>query len=435
MQDTTEKRREEVAVFRYGLIADVIHLQRGSQEIGERLRAKAEGTYCVPRSSRCTVAAETLRHWLKLYRRGGFEALKPRGRADTGVAHSLPREVADLLCHTKDENPAFSVQMVIARAMTSGVVPEGLPLPASTVHRLLSRAGLMRRPAPAKSDHRRFAFEQAGELWMSDVMHGPAVGVGGRVRRKAYLIAFIDDATRVVPFAAFALAENTMAFLPQLKQAILRRGIPKRLYVDNGAAYRSQHLQLVCAKLGVTLIHARPYHPEAKGKQERWFRTVRMRFLPTLTDADTKDLAALNGRLWGWVEGEYHRSPHRGLGGLTPLDAWAQRSADVVHVGGRPDIDDMFLYEQKRRVAKDRTVSVDGQSYEVDAILVGDRVTLRYEPRLGPPAVVQVFGPDGKRHGDARPVDIHVNRFVKRAGSEQTDASLRMRDFDTTEVP
>jgi hypothetical protein len=298
---------------------------------------------------------------------------------------------------------------------------------------LLSRAGLVRRRAPAKSDHRRFSFELAGELWMSDVMHGPTVGVGGKMRRKSYLIAFIDDATRVVPFAAFALAENTNAFLPQLQQAVLRRGIPKRLYVDNGAAYRSHHLQLVCAKLGITLIHARPYHPEAKGKQERWFRTVRMQLLPTLTAADTASLGALNARLWGWVEGEYHRTPHRGLGGLTPLDAWAERAAHVEHVGGRPDLDDMFLFEQRRRVAKDRTVSLAGQLYEVEALLVGAQVTLRYAPGHSPGTPIQVWDSDGKRHADAKLLDAFGNRYVKRAGPPPTEA-LRLRDFDSEEV-
>ena len=117
----------------------------------------------------------------------------------------------------------------------------------------------------------------------------PCPGAGGA---RAYLIAFLDDATRVVPYCAFALSENTQAFLPVFKQALMRRGIPQRLYVDNGANYRSQHLALVCAKLGVALIHARPYQPQGKGKMERWFRTVRAQLLSRLTAADTDSLEA-----------------------------------------------------------------------------------------------------------------------------------------------
>ena len=139
---------------------------------------------------------------------------------------------------------------------------------------------------------------------MSDVMHGPSVLVGDRTKRKTYLIAFIDDATRVIPYAAFALAENTREFLPVLKQAVLRRGLVQRLYVDNGAHYRSQHLALVCAKLGIALIHARPYRPQGKGKIERWFKTVRAQLLTRLTEDDTRSLEALNRRLHAWIETE-----------------------------------------------------------------------------------------------------------------------------------
>jgi transposase InsO family protein len=139
----------------------------------------------------------------------------------------------------------------------------------------------------------------------------------------------IDDATRVIPYAAFALSESTRAFLPILKQAVLRRGFVERLYVDNGANYRSHHLALVCAKLGIALIHARPYRPQGKGKIERWFKTVRAQLLTRLANDDTGSLVALNRRLWAWVEGEYHQTPHRGIDGQTPLERWAQTAEQV----------------------------------------------------------------------------------------------------------
>jgi transposase InsO family protein len=239
--------------------------------------------------------------------------------------------MADLLCALKEETPALSVNLLIDRAKAQAGIGDEVHLAPATVHRLLSRHGLMdKRPGlPTSKDRRRFAFDKAGELWMSDVMHGPAVMADGR-KRKSYLLALLDDATRIVPYAAFALSENTTAFLSVLCQAVLRRGVPTRLYVDNGSAYRSHHLSLVCAKLGIALIHARPYQPQGKGKQERWFRTVRMQLLPTLASADLASLEALNRRLWAWVEGEYHHSPHKGLEGVTPLDRWtmsAQNSA------------------------------------------------------------------------------------------------------------
>ncbi len=418
------KRADDVALFRYGLIADLVHMKPGEKGIGEKLKEKSDREYDIPGTLRRRVADETLRDWLKLYRRGGFEALRPKPRQDAGLSRSLPRDVQDLLVAIKDDQPELSVQLVIQRAREATrqgtnepAIPPGLELPLTTVHRLLTRAGLMRKAeqAPGEKDRRRFSFVKAGELWMSDVMHGPAVTVSGKVRRKSYLIALIDDATRVVPYAAFALSENTSAFLPVFKQAVLRRGVPKRLFVDNGAAYRSHWLSLVCARLGTTLIHARPYQPESKGKQERWFRTVRMQLLPTLTAGDLASLEALNRRLWTWVETEYHRSPHRGLEGETPLDHWAKAADEVRY----PDTDlgDLFLAEAKRKVHKDRTVCLDGLVYEVDAHLVGTTVTLRFDPSLkGRP--IQVFS-GAQRVRDARVVDLYANCFVRRERPSQ----------------
>lgn len=417
MEDDKRKRSEEVALFRHGLIADLARLAPGTKGLYRLLEVKAAQDYCIPGTTRTRVAEETLRTWLRVYRLKGFEGLIPRPRKDAGESRALPQEVKDLLVSLKDDNAELSVQLVIKEALASTKVPPDVTLAPTTVHRLLSRAGLMRRADEGEGgtpgDRRRFAFEKAGELWMSDVMHGPAVTVAGRQRRKSYLIAFIDDATRVVPHAAFALSENTAAFLPVLKQAVMRRGVPKRLFVDNGAAYRSHHLALVCAKLGITLIHARPYAPQSKGKQERWFRTVRMQLLSRLTDADTSSLEALNRKLWAYVEGEYHQAPHRGLDEETPLDRWAQRADEVKYLDGKVDLDDFFLTEARRKVAKDRTVSLNGLVYEVDAALVGETVTLRFEASPAQPRSVQVWHQNKKVH-DAKVVDLYANCFVKR---------------------
>jgi len=412
---TDTQYRQALALFRYGLIAEFIQLPAGSRGLYARLRDKARAEYTIPGSMRTRVAPETLRHWLKDYRRGGFDALLPKGRADRGRSRALPQAVADALVGLKDEQPGLSIPQLIRAVQQSGAAPQTLALPPSTVHRLLSRAGLMHKASAEviTQDRRRFAFAHAGQMWMSDVMHGPSVAVPGRGRRKCYLIAFLDDATRVVPYCAFALSENTQAFLPVFKQALLRRGIPQRLYVDNGANYRSQHLALVCAKLGVALIHARPYQPQGKGKQERWFRTVRAQFLARLSAADTESLDTLNRRLWAWVEGEYHQSPHRGIEDQTPLDRWAMSAERVRLPGPGLDLDALFLFETKRRVQRDRTVSLNGTLFEADAALIGQTVTLRYDPGAPPARGVELWHAD-KFVSRATPLDAYANCFVRR---------------------
>lgn len=434
MNEQQKQRIEQIALFRFGVLGDLVHFTPGEVAIYQQLKEKAEREYQIPFTTRTRVAAETIRDWLKSYRKAGFDGLKPKPRADLGESRAIPREVADLLLTLKEEHPESSVRQVIAWAQDNGL-PEGIKLKPTTVNRLLGRHGLMDRETPAADkDRRRFAFQKAGELWMSDVMHGPAVLVG-KQKRKTYLIAFLDDATRVVPYAAFACSESTAAFLPILKQAVLRRGVPLRLFVDNGAAYRSQHLLLVCAKIGVTLIHARPYQPQSKGKMERFFRTVRMQLMPTLSSADLSSVEALNRRLWAYIETEYHRAPHKGIEGDCPLDRWARTADEVRYLD--ENLDDLFLAEAQRKVHADRVVSLDGVAYEVDASLVGETVTLRYDPTLKGRAIQVHFG--GKQW-TAKVVDTYGNCFVKRdrpsqslAAATSADApapGLRLRDLE-----
>ena len=169
----------------------------------------------------------------------------------------------------------------------------------------------------------------------------------------------------------------------------------------------------VLPKLDIALIHARPYQPAGKGKIERWFRTLRAAWLARLDAKATESLEALNRSLWSWVEGEYHQSPHRGLDGRTPLDQWALAGENVRYPDPTTDLDDLFLFETKRRVMKDRTVSLHGRLYEVDALLVGHTVTLRYDPDAPPSRPIEVVH-DGQPSGLATVLDAYANTTVKR---------------------
>ena len=321
-------------------------------------------------------------------------------------------EVAELLVALKTEQPALSVNALIGVARKRGV---DHPLAPSTVHRLLAREGLLdKRPGdPVATDRRRFAFRDAGELWMSDVMHGPKVS-DGRKRRKTYLIAFIDDATRVIPFAAFAHSENTTTFLPVFKQAIARRGLPARLFVDNGANFRSQQLALVCAKLSIALIHARPYQPAGKGKigavvqntSSRLAQPPRRRGDCEPRSVEPQPVELGRGRVPP-IPPSWTRRPH------PPRPMAALAGHNVRYPDPATDLDDLFLFEAKRRVMKDRTLSLHGRLYEVDAVLVGQTVTLRYDPQAPPSRPSEVVH-NGHTAGLATRLDAYANTAVKR---------------------
>ncbi len=435
---------ERVAVFRHGLICRLLPKDLSDEQRRGELKRIVDAEHAIPGTTRTRIAEGTVRDWMRAYRAGGFEALRPKTRSDLGSPRALASAVAERLLELKEADPTRTIRECIALVRSEPIVDTASALSHSTVHRLFVRHGLnknnLERPDRGV-DRRRFAFRDAGQLWMSDVLHGPSViGAGdARRRRKTYLIAFIDDATRVVPYAEFALSESTTHFLPVMKQALMRRGLPERLYVDNGSAYRSHHLALVCAQLGIALIHAKSRSPQGKGKIERFFRTVRAQLIDRLEPSDKTSLEALNRRLATWIEGEYHHSPHRGLENATPLERWAATASNLRYPDPDIELDELFLFQTHRKVQSDRTVSLDGRLYEVDASLVGQRVALRYDPARpeGPVTVVH----EGKRIEQARRVDLYANCFVKRdphTGMAETNepasappAGLSMRSLNT----
>jgi putative transposase len=184
--------------------------------------------------------------------------------------------------------------------------------------------------------------------------------------------------SRLVPFAQFFFDEALPRMERVLKVGILRRGLPKAIYVDNGLVYSSTQFGAACATLGIQRIHAAPYSPQGKGKQERFFETLRAQFLPEVEASDVALLSDLNESLWAWIECIYHQHTH-GETGQTPS---ARYTAGLEHV--RPaDPETMrlaFLWREKRKVRRNATISLQSNVYQVDPALAGRTLTLHYDP-------------------------------------------------------
>ena len=409
-----DELRERIAVFRHGVIRDLV---AGPLAPGEKERLLAEITereWTIPGTSRRRVGRSTARDWMMLYERHGFEGLKPARRGDVGSSRTIPPEVQEMLLELRKARPTASTDSLIrAVELTLGDrAPK--PLARSTVYRFLAaNAPRQRQESGGEPDARAFTYEHAGDLWVADVMHGPRlVAKGRRERPRTYLHAFLDDATRVVPFAAFYRAENAACFTDAFKQALLRRGLPRRLYCDNGAAYRTQHLQVVCATLNVALIHSRPYKPRGRGKVERFFRHVRSAFLPHVTPEMLADLGALNRVFWAWLEGEYHQTPHRGLEGRTPMECFL---ADQDHVRPAPEeVESLLRMKVKRRVGRDRTVRLESRLYETPDGWAGETVEVLYDP-YDPLAPVSMRSGEGAEEIRLRLADLTANARLPRA--------------------
>ena len=186
-----EQLREQVALFRYGVICELLPLAPRSKQLSKLLGKQSRKTHRMPGSRRTRVAKQTIKDWMRLYRTGGFDALKPKRRGDRGRPGRMPVEAVEAMLAIRRDNPALSIRDVIVRACEQGV-PRHVPLPKSTARRLLQREAPGDAATPP--DRRRFACEKAGQLWMSDVMHGPKALADARRRRKTCLIAFPDDA-------------------------------------------------------------------------------------------------------------------------------------------------------------------------------------------------------------------------------------------------
>jgi transposase InsO family protein len=282
-------------------------------------------------------------------------------------------------------------------------------LPRSSVHRLLQRHGLSRPSGAATlpEEHRSYAAQYAGDIWYGDVMHGPCVPVKGRLR-KVYLVSLMDDASRLLVHSAFCPGETALDIEGVLKQAVLKRGLPVKLVVDNGPAYRARTLQGICARLGIHLIYCRPYAPEGKGKLERWHRTLRNQFLSELDSTRIGDLADLNSRLWAWIETIYHRRTHSSLQGQTPLQRYQQDLPRLRTLGSRAArLDELFYHRIERKVRKDGTVAYQGQRFEVPYELTGQSVQLVVDPHAE--QVISVENGKGETLGEATPLDVLAN--------------------------
>jgi len=398
--------REQIALFRFGLISPILNGQVKNQK--EYLAKITAQVHNVPYYGPREYVPKTIYRWLLDYRRGGFEALKPKKRSDHGKSRKISLELKEKLLNLRKEHPDLSVSLFYDQLVAKGeILPSEVSY--STLYRFFKREGLLNNSPRKEEDRRRFAYDTVNTLWQGDFMVGPYLKINGK-KIKTYLFAFIDDCSRIVPYAMFLKTEKFSAVRKVLSESILRRGIPKLLYVDNGKVYRSDMLHFACASLGITLIHTKPYDAPSKGKIERFFLTVRKRFLPLLTENELSSLDILNQKFFKWLEEDYHRKAHSALG-MTPLDKYMSQISKVKTIDDPDKLKMIFLKREKRKVKHDGTISVNSKLYEVPPTLIGKQIEVRFDPETFEEIFIY---DDGKCIGKANPVIYADNAHVKR---------------------
>jgi putative transposase len=370
------------------------------------MRDKCARKWQIPFSEKTSLSIGTINRWCRLYKdsNGDLKSLLPKDRCDQGKSRAMDEDTCLSLIELKLQTPTHTVPQLIEQMSRQNRASPGIVLNNSTVYRFLHQQNLVHLPAKKPVDRRKFEAELPNDLWQSDVMHGPKVDVNGKMR-KSYLIAVIDDHSRLIAHGQFYLSEALVCYLDAFEDALAKRGLPRKLYVDNGAAFRSRHLEYICASLAIALIHSKPYQPQGRGKIERFFRTVRGQFLPCFKG---HSLNELNEAFDGWLSNIYHQRKHSSTR-QTPIERFA---ANLQCLRAAPDkLNDYFRKVARRKVNKDRSITLNGRLFEGPVALIGKRVELLYHQSQ--PQQVEVKY-QNKSFGMLVPVNLNVNCRIKR---------------------
>jgi putative transposase len=356
----------------------------------------------------------TIQTWYYRYKNHGITGMTPRPRSDKGQARKVTPE--ELLEAINTARPHFHNRRTNKRALYRCCIDKGLLHPdriaQTTFYRFIRDYDLL--ASHDNDDHKQrlaFSMKYANQLWQADTMFGPHVDTGASAGRKqTKLIAFLDDASRVLCHGEFFFDENVDTLVQAIRAAFYKRGVPEQLLVDNGSIYSCQEITLICARVGCILRHTAVRDAAAKGKIERFFRRVRDQFL--IKNLDLSSLETLNRQFSHWVESDYNAGEHDAIG-MKPIDRFGIDLARVRFLPPSEHNDELFYAEAARKVKKDNTFSFRGRRYETPVDLRDREIQLRYDRRRNDAAAVIIYH-KGQRMGGARLLDAVANGLKRR---------------------
>ncbi len=411
MENLTPKdHAEAVALFRSEIVGALTRIDLPRGALAERLEALSQQRFRPPGATATrTFAVPTLERWYRHYKKGGLAALRPEPRSDRGAARALTAEQQELLCDVRRERPSASAELILDTLVADG------RLELDVISLLV--AAPLRRARPRQAHATKRGRRQAtppleashpGALWHGDVCHGAHLLIGGE-KKPVRIHGMLDDASRYVVALEAMHQEREVDMLGLFVRAIRKHGPPDAIYLDNGATYRGHTLALACARMGTTLLHAKPYDAPARGKMERFWRTLRERCLDFAGTLGS--LHDLNVRLYAFLDEHYHRTPHGALMGKAP--------ETVFTAAARPDdfdekkLRDALTVHVRRRVRGDSTVPMDGDDWETDLGFLARRL-VTVSRCMVDPAEPPWIEHEGVRHV-LQPVDPRKNAHRKRA--------------------
>ncbi len=329
------------------------------------------------------ISERTLRRYLAQYRAEGFSGLKPKGRGQQRSKDAIPAEILDQAILLRREVPTRSVAQIIQILEWEGRAKPG-QIKRSTLQDKLSERGYSSRHMRMYSQNgvaaRRYQRKYRNQLWHSDIKYGPYLPIGPNGSLKqVYLVTFFDDATRYVLHAQFYPTLDQVIVEDCFRQAIEKYGVPEAVYFDNGKQYRTKWMGRTCAKLGIRLLYAKPYSPEATGKVEKFNRLVDS-ILAEARLEKPKTLDRLNELFFIWLDECYQNKAHSALdNNISPAYAYRSDSNPLKFL--EPEvITNAFLHCEERKVDKSGCISFEGKKYEAGISFIGCKVDVIYDP-------------------------------------------------------
>lgn len=403
-KEELDQKREE-GLRRYRIIAPLLEegLARCERLQMRRLIRHREG-----------LSARTIRRYVAAYKQHGFDGLLPKARRDKGSCKAIPQAALKLAAELREELPRRSAERI-----QQFLASEGYHVARSTLERHLRQQGLSGREIKAQQKQvvsRRFNRVGRNTLWQADLKYGPYLPSPKQPDRKirTYLVAIIDDATRLVVHGEFYDNQRLPALEDAFRKALTRAGAPDNLYVDNGKIFVSQWLRLACAKLRIRHLNTKAYSPESKGKCEKFNQTVD-EFIREVQLEKPQTLERLNELFRAWLSEGYNHRIHSALAGKTPAQAFSQDTKPL-RFPGPEALRDAFLWEKNPKVDNSGCISVNGLCYEVGVEHIRKRVMVRYDPF--DLSVVEVWS-EGEKKKLVSPANIgEYNRNVKKPVEE-----------------
>jgi len=375
----------------------------------ERIQNASQMTFLDEQGNPHRFTWRTIQTWYYRYKNTGITGMTSHSRADKGATRKVtPEEVLEAintaLPHFHKKKQKLPNKTALYRFCIEKGLLQADQIARNTFSRFIEEYEMLKQDVSERNKRRlAFSMQYANQLWQADTMFGPYVD-----RRQAKLIAFIDDASRVLCHGEFFFEENADSMVKALRAAFYKRGVPEQLLVDNGSIYCCQEIMLICARVGCILRHTAVRDAAAKGKIERFFRRVRDQFL--VRKLDLSSLEELNKQFTHWVEHDYNATEHSTLG-MKPIDRYGVDLARIRFLSPSESTDELFFAETTRTVKKDNTFSFQSVRYETPVDLRGRKVELRYERHRQGTVVIY---DKGQRLGVARPLDAVANGLRRR---------------------